>query len=110
MADAAAGMVAAAPQAQQAMPGPPAVDAAMVARYFPDAFAGSADLPPMWLLLDRGGQVLHAGRHAAASSAALRNYLEGQFPGLRIGAFQSLPVQDAQGRQVTVAVARIAAE
>jgi hypothetical protein len=113
MADAAATVAAPGPQAQQArqaMPGPPSLDAALVTRYFPDAFSGSADRPPMWLLVDRDGRVVHAGRHAAGGEAGLRMYLEERFPGVRIGEYQSVAVLDREGRQATVAVARIATE
>jgi hypothetical protein len=64
----------------------------------------------MWLLLDRDGRVLHAGRHAAGGASGLRIYLEEQFPGVGIGDYQSVTVLDSEGRRATVAVARIAAQ
>ena len=88
----------------------PAADRAFVHRYFPEAFRGPADGQPIWVLLDRHGRVLQSGRYRAADATALRAYLEGRIPGVRIDELQATTVSDGAGRSVDMTFAWVAAD
>lgn len=87
-----------------------AADRAFVHRYFPEAFRGPAQGQPIWVLLDRHGRVLQSGRYRAADATALRAYLEGRIPGVRIGELQATTVNDGGGRSVDMTFAWVAVD
>ena len=81
-----------------------AITAAVLTRYFPDAFSASGTAPPMWLLIDQNGRVVRSGRFASIEETRLRTHLEQFIPGARIGEYQTVTVSDAKQRQATVAI------
>jgi beta-lactamase regulating signal transducer with metallopeptidase domain len=82
----------------------PAVDLAIVERYFPDAFAApeSPSTPLPWVLLDRAGKVLGAGRLQFTNSYVLSRYLEAIYPGTKVQDYSGGPVVNAKGERATV--------
>lgn len=82
----------------------PAVDLAIVERYLPDAFTTpeSSSTPLPWVLLDRAGNVLRAGRFRFTSSYVLSSYLEALYPGTKIQDYFGGPVTNAKGARASV--------
>ena len=87
-----------------------AITAAVLTRYFPDAFSAAGTAPPMWLLIDQNGRVVRSGRFASIEETRLRTHREQLIPGARIGEYQTVTVSDAKQRQATVAIFTLAAD
>ena len=85
---------------------------AIAERYFPDLYTHPKKWPRAdpWILLDRQGKALTAGRHVVMSARDIQLYIESLYPGIRTDAVQVTTVWGAQGGSSGIGFVWLAAD
>jgi hypothetical protein len=90
----------------------PAVNRAIAEHYFPDLYTFPKEWPRAdpWVLLDRQGKVLKAGRRVVMSGRDIQLYVESLYPGIRTDGVQVTTVQGDHGQWADVGFVWLAAD
>lgn len=90
----------------------PAVNRAIAEQYFPDLYTFPKEWPRAdpWVLLDRQGRVLKAGRRVVMSGRDIQLYVESLYPGIRTDGGQVTTVQGERGQSADVGFVWLAAD
>jgi beta-lactamase regulating signal transducer with metallopeptidase domain len=90
----------------------PMVNRAIAEHYFPDLYTFPKEWPRAdpWVLLDRQGRVLKAGRRVVMSGRDIQLYVESLYPGIRTDGVQVTTVQGARGQSADVGFVWLAAD
>jgi hypothetical protein len=90
----------------------PAVNRAIAEHYFPDLYTFPKEWPRAdpWVLLDRQGKVLKAGRRIVMSGRDIQLYIESLYPGIRTDGVQITTIQGERGQWADVGFVWLAAD
>jgi beta-lactamase regulating signal transducer with metallopeptidase domain len=90
----------------------PAMNRSIAEHYFPDLYTFPKEWPRAdpWVLLDRQGKVLKAGRRVVMSANDIQLYLESLYPGIRTDGVQITTLQGEQGQWADIGFVWLAAD